>query len=117
MPLDPGSRLGTYEILSQLGQGGMGIVFRARDTRLDRVVAVKVLPKNLAEDRDALERFEREAKVVAAASKSSKNEPAHRFPRALGNPAHGRRFSTARTRPRRIVSTYDRNPRRARIRP
>jgi Tol biopolymer transport system component len=68
MPLDPGSRLGPYEILAQLGQGGMGVVFRARDTKLDREVAVKVLPKNLAEDQDALSRFEREAKAVAALS-------------------------------------------------
>jgi Tol biopolymer transport system component len=64
----PGSRLGPYEIVSQLGQGGMGVVFRARDTKLDRDVAVKVLPKNLAEDPDALGRFEREAKAVAALS-------------------------------------------------
>jgi eukaryotic-like serine/threonine-protein kinase len=66
--LAPGSRLGPYEIVSQLGQGGMGIVFRARDTRLERDVAVKVLPRNLAEDPDALGRFEREAKAVAALS-------------------------------------------------
>src|SRR5512139_1357426 len=68
MSLAPGNRLGPYEIVSQLGQGGMGIVFRARDTRLDRDVAVKVLPRNLAEDPEALSRFEREAKAVAALS-------------------------------------------------
>src|SRR5512134_931127 len=68
MSLAPGSRLGSYEIVSQLGQGGMGIVFRARDTKLERDVAVKVLPRNLAEDKDALGRFEREAKAVAALS-------------------------------------------------
>ena len=68
MTLTPGTRLGTYEIVSQLGQGGMGIVFRARDTKLERDVAVKVLPRNLAEDPDALGRFEREAKAVAALS-------------------------------------------------
>jgi Tol biopolymer transport system component len=68
MPLAPGTRLGPYEIVSQLGQGGMGIVFRARDTKLERDVAVKVLPRNLAEDQDALSRFEREAKAVAALS-------------------------------------------------
>ena len=68
MTLDPGTRLGPYEIVTQLGQGGMGVVFRARDTRLERDVAVKVLPKNLAEDPDALSRFEREAKAVAALS-------------------------------------------------
>ena len=68
MPLTPGSRLGPYEIIAQLGQGGMGIVFRARDTKLEREVAVKVLPRNLAEDPEALARFEREAKAVAALS-------------------------------------------------
>jgi len=68
MPVAPGTRLGPYEIVSQLGQGGMGVVFRARDTKLDRDVAVKVLPKNLADDPEALSRFEREAKAVAALS-------------------------------------------------
>jgi serine/threonine protein kinase len=68
MPLEPGTRLGPYEIVSPLGQGGMGVVFRARDPRLERDVAVKVLPRNLADDQDALDRFEREAKAVAALS-------------------------------------------------
>jgi Tol biopolymer transport system component len=68
MPLSPGDRLGPYEIVSPLGQGGMGIVLRARDTKLERDVAIKVLPRNLAEDPDALGRFEREAKAVAALS-------------------------------------------------
>jgi serine/threonine protein kinase len=68
MPLTPGTRVGPYEVAAQLGQGGMGIVFRAKDTRLDRDVAVKVLPRNLAEDPEALARFEREAKAVAALS-------------------------------------------------
>jgi Tol biopolymer transport system component len=68
MPLSPGTRLGPYEIVTQLGQGGMGVVFRARDTKLDRDVAVKVLPRNLADDPEALSRFEREAKAVAALS-------------------------------------------------
>jgi len=68
MPIDTGTRLGPYEIVSQLGQGGMGVVFRARDSRLDRDVAVKVLSRDLAEDQDALGRFEREAKVIAAFS-------------------------------------------------
>src|SRR3989442_385655 len=68
MPLSGGSRLGPYEILSPLGAGGMGEVYRARDARLDRDVAVKVLPSHLAEDPVALARFEREAKAVAATS-------------------------------------------------
>jgi tRNA A-37 threonylcarbamoyl transferase component Bud32/Tol biopolymer transport system component len=66
--LDSGSRLGPYEILSPLGAGGMGEVYKARDTKLDRLVAVKVLPESLANDREALARFEREAKAVAALS-------------------------------------------------
>src|SRR5512134_598414 len=65
MSISPGSRLGPYEIVAQLGQGGMGIVFRARDTKLDREVAVKVLPERVAGDPEALSRFEREAKAVA----------------------------------------------------
>ena len=64
----PGTRLGPYEILAPLGAGGMGEVYRARDTRLGRDVAVKVLPAQLAADADALARFEREAKAVAALS-------------------------------------------------
>jgi len=68
MSLDPGTRIGKYEIVSPLGQGGMGVVYRAHDTNLERDVAVKVLPRNMAEDADALERFEREARAVAALS-------------------------------------------------
>ena len=71
MPLSAGTVLGPYEILSPLGAGGMGEVYRARDTRLDRDVAVKVLPARLAESREAFERFEREAKAVAALSHPS----------------------------------------------
>jgi Tol biopolymer transport system component len=68
MSLSAGQRLGPYEITAPLGAGGMGEVFRARDTKLDREVAVKVLPARLAEDEEALARFEREAKSVAALS-------------------------------------------------
>jgi Tol biopolymer transport system component len=68
MPLTAGTRLGRYEILSQLGAGGMGEVYRAKDTQLDRQVAIKVLPKQTASDPDALARFDREAKAVAALS-------------------------------------------------
>jgi len=64
----PGTRLGPYEITAPLGAGGMGEVFRARDTRLARDVALKVLPARLSESADALARFEREAKAVAALS-------------------------------------------------
>jgi eukaryotic-like serine/threonine-protein kinase len=66
--LSGGTRLGPYEILAPLGAGGMGEVYRARDTRLDREVAIKVLPERLAADAKALSRFEREAKAVAALS-------------------------------------------------
>jgi Tol biopolymer transport system component len=66
--LTPGTRVGPYEVLAPLGAGGMGEVFRAHDTRLARDVAVKVLPTRLSEDGEALARFEREAKAVAALS-------------------------------------------------
>ncbi|MCI0456010.1 MAG: protein kinase [Gemmataceae bacterium] len=69
--LAPGVRLGPYEILDILGAGGMGRVFRARDVRLDREVAVKVLPDQFAQDPERLARFEREAKVVAHLSHPS----------------------------------------------
>ena len=68
MKLEAGQKLGPYEILSTLGVGGMGEVYRARDTRLERDVAIKVLPRSLASNTDALTRFEREAKAVAALS-------------------------------------------------
>ncbi len=68
MTLSAGTRLGPYEILSPLGAGGMGEVYRARDSKLKRDVAVKVLPPSLAADGDALARFEREALAVAALS-------------------------------------------------
>ena len=68
MTLSSGSRLGPYEILAPLGAGGMGEVYRARDKKLDRDVAIKVLPESVAADPDTLARFEREAKAVAALS-------------------------------------------------
>jgi TolB-like protein len=68
MTIAAGTRLGAYEILAPLGAGGMGEVYRARDQKLDRDVAIKVLPPAVATDPDALARFEREAKAVAALS-------------------------------------------------
>jgi serine/threonine protein kinase len=64
--LDAGSRLGPYGIVNSLGAGGMGEVYRARDTRLDRDVAITILPESVAHDADRRSRFEREAKAVAA---------------------------------------------------
>ncbi|HXT69681.1 MAG TPA: protein kinase [Vicinamibacterales bacterium] len=68
MPLAAGTRLGSFEIISALGAGGMGEVYRARDAKLNREVAIKVLPERLAQDPAALARFEREAHAVAALS-------------------------------------------------
>jgi Tol biopolymer transport system component len=65
MPLSAGTRLGPYEILAPLGAGGMGEVYRGKDTKLDREVAIKVLPAGLARDPERLERFEREARMLA----------------------------------------------------
>jgi len=64
MSLSPGSRLGPYEILAQIGAGGMGEVWRARDTRLGRDVAIKVLPASFSADPDRLRRFEQEARAA-----------------------------------------------------
>jgi serine/threonine protein kinase len=64
--LTPGTRLGVYEITVQIGAGGMGQVYRARDTKLDRDVAIKILPEAFAQDADRLARFTREAKTLAS---------------------------------------------------
>ena len=61
-----GTRLGPYEIAAQIGQGGMGEVYRALDTNLGRQVAIKILPETFAHDRERLARFEREAKTLAS---------------------------------------------------
>src|SRR5687768_15033658 len=66
MPIAAGTRLGPYEVLAKLGEGGMGEVYRARDTKLQRDVAIKVLPDLFAADPDRLARFEREARVLAS---------------------------------------------------
>jgi len=66
MALTPGSKLGPYEVQSPLGAGGMGEVYRAKDTRLDRTVAIKVLPAHLSSDPVRRQHFEREAKTVSS---------------------------------------------------
>src|SRR5579864_3830753 len=66
MPLNPGTKLGPYEIQSPLGAGGMGEVYRALDTRLERTVAIKILPQQLSNDPVRKQRFEREAKTISS---------------------------------------------------
>src|SRR6516164_1582997 len=66
MALQPGKRLGPYEIVAPIGAGGMGEVYRARDTRLERDVAVKVLPQQLANNPQLKQRFEREARTISS---------------------------------------------------
>jgi len=65
MPLDAGTRLGPYELLGQIGAGGMGEVYKATDTRLNRTVAVKVLPAHFSDDPEMKQRFDREAQTIA----------------------------------------------------
>ncbi len=66
MTLSPGSRLGPYEILAPIGAGGMGEVYRAKDPRLGRDVAIKVLPAAVGENPDRIRRFEQEARAIGA---------------------------------------------------
>src|SRR5438128_4337638 len=66
MAFSPGTRIGVYEIIASIGEGGMGQVYRARDTKLDRDVAIKILPEAFAHDADRLARFTREAKTLAS---------------------------------------------------
>ncbi|HEV8608544.1 MAG TPA: protein kinase, partial [Thermoanaerobaculia bacterium] len=68
MTVLPGTRLGPYEIQAPIGAGGMGEVYRARDTRLERTVAVKVLPSHLSTSPEVRQRFEREAKTISQLS-------------------------------------------------
>ena len=70
MTLASGTLLGPYELLASIGAGGMGEVYRARDTRLDRAVAVKVLPPHLSSSEEGRQRFEREARTISQFSHS-----------------------------------------------
>ena len=69
MGLEPGTKLGNFEITGLLGRGGMGEVYRAKDTKLEREVAIKVLPESFAKDSGRLSRFERGARILASRSR------------------------------------------------
>ena len=108
MPLPAGQRLGPYEVVSAIGAGGMGEVYKAKDTRLDRTVAIKVLPAASASDPEFRARFEREARTILAAQPPAYLRPLrcrqsqqHRVPR------HGD-ISRARRSP--IAEEGDRSP-------
>ena len=68
MTVSPGTKLGPYEIFALIGTGGMGEVYRAKDTRLDRTVAIKILPAHLSSNHDLKQRFEREARTISSLS-------------------------------------------------
>src|SRR6266567_3777194 len=68
MSIEPGTKLGRYEIRSKIGEGGMGEVYLARDTQLDRLIAIKLLPAQIARDQQRLHRFLQEARAAAALS-------------------------------------------------
>src|SRR5580658_10486400 len=66
MPIPTGTKLGSYEVVAQIGEGGMGVVYQAHDSKLGRDVSIKVLPEAFAHDPERLSRFQREAKMLAA---------------------------------------------------
>ena len=96
MSLSAGTRLGPYEIVALIGAGGMGEVYRARDTKLNRDVAIKVLPDSFASDPDRLARFTREAQTLA--SLNHPNIAAHPRPRRIGRRARPSSWSWSRAR-------------------
>jgi serine/threonine protein kinase len=86
MTLTPGARFGAYEVVAKLGEGGMGEVYRARDPRLQRDIALKVLPDAVAGDAERLARFDREARALAALiTPTSPRSTASRNPTATGH--------------------------------
>ena len=101
MSLQAGTRLGVFEILAPVGAGGMGEVYRARDTKLDREVAVKVLPEAFAADPDRLARFDREARSLAALLKtpSAPGTATKASPSASQAAAETKHQATNRARP------------------
>ena len=123
MTLAAGSRLGPYEILSAIGAGGMGEVYRARDTRLERTVAIKVLPEHLTADADLRQRFEREAKTISQIShphicalydvgrEGRPRLPRHGAPR--GRDPGRRAWTRGRCRPSSSCATASRSPTRS----
>src|SRR5580700_6398296 len=84
MALASGTKLGPYEIQSLVGAGGMGEVYRAHDSRLDRTVAIKVLPASFSADRDRLQRFAQEARAAAALNHQHSFHLRHRGAHAFG---------------------------------
>jgi eukaryotic-like serine/threonine-protein kinase len=80
MTIQLGQRLGPYQILSAIGAGGMGEVYRARDTRLDRIVAVKVLPAHLSDKLELRQRFDRETRAMGALNHPNISSPCTVFP-------------------------------------
>ena len=103
MSLEPGTRLGAYQIAALIGQGGMGEVYRARDTRLNRDVAIKVLPAQFAADADLRARFAREARTI-----SSLEHP-HICPLYDVGEHDGARFSSCSSRGRALEQAEERD--------
>ncbi len=110
MPIAPGSRLGPYEILAQIGAGGMGEVYRARDSRLSRDVAIKVLPASFSADADRLRRFEQEAKAAGRPEPPQRHRGLRHRDARRTRPTSSRSCSRARRsgRPSRAASSRPR---------
>ena len=110
MTLTPGSQLGSFRIVSLLGAGGMGEVYRARDTQLDRDVALKVLPAPFAADAERLHRFEREAKSLAALNHPNIAQVFGIVPAAAGHaPAIAMEFVDGQEQPTMLWLRMDRS--------